>query len=93
MEKIEGYALVTKNGRYLNSDQTGETEVVVLSFSSPDKAQLWSSEKQASFLMLQIIKKNGDMWDFVIDEEDLPVAIVKITKLVHVEPLGNDENE
>lgn len=88
MEKIEGYALINRKEHYLRTEQTGEKEILVLSSSSSDNAHLWLSERQARYAMKQMTERNNDIWEFVIDDTDIPVDVVKVTKLIHVELLS-----
>uniref|UniRef100_A0AB39C7P5 Uncharacterized protein n=1 Tax=Bacillus phage KoopaTroopa TaxID=3234046 RepID=A0AB39C7P5_9CAUD len=80
---IEGYALVTAKGKYLSMEQVASHDIEVLTFSNPDMATLHTLDL-AIQTKKEIINNDG-YWNYSALEEQIPVGIVKITKLIKVE--------
>lgn len=84
MEKVEGYALVNKNGEYLYFEQESETGLQTYSSKSPKDAELYETPETAAFIAINMINGVG-RWQYYYSKEDKPVSIAKVTILAHVE--------
>ncbi|QIW89752.1 hypothetical protein PQE71_gp070 [Bacillus phage Izhevsk] len=83
---VEGYALVTAKGHYLTMEQVASHDIEVLTFANPDMATLHTLDL-AIQTKKEIIDNNG-YWNYSALEEQIPVGIVKITKLIKVEEVA-----
>lgn len=82
-QAVEGYALVSANGKYLSMEQISSHDVEVLTFSNPDMATLFTLDI-AIQTKKEIIDNTG-YYHYSALEEQIPVGIVKITKLIKIE--------
>jgi hypothetical protein len=86
MEKIEGYALINGKGEFLEIEHVlGNPKAIqVFTRKSSEFATLWKKEEEAEEYALDMIELKGK-WDYNMLKEDLPVSLVKVTKLIHLE--------
>lgn len=80
---VEGYALVTAKGKYLTMEQVSSHDIEVLTFSNPDMATLHKLD--VAIQTKKDIISNDGYFHYCALEEQIPVGIVKITKLIKVE--------
>ncbi|AGI11896.1 hypothetical protein X915_gp085 [Bacillus phage vB_BanS-Tsamsa] len=83
---VEGYALVTAKGHYLSLEQVASHDIEVLTFSNPDMATL--HKLGVAIQTKQEIIDNNGYWNYSILEEQIPVGIVKIKKIIKVEEVA-----
>lgn len=84
MEKIEGYALVNKDGKYLYFEQVSNTGLQTHSSKSSAVAELYETPESAAFVAIDMINGSGK-WQYRFLKDDKPVSVAKITILSHAE--------
>lgn len=88
--KIEGYVLVNKNNKYLATEQDMEFEsngtlIWCYQTSNIDQADLFDMVSDARDIKDEINSLKPTNWRYQIEDEEKPVKIVKVTKLIHIE--------
>lgn len=83
---VEGYALVTEKYDYLSMEQVGNRDIEVLTFKNLDMATLLTLGQ--AIQAKEDMVNNSGYWNYCILKEQIPSKIVKITKLIKVEEVG-----
>lgn len=83
LKKIEGYALANKDSKYLHLTQVGHHDISIYSSENVDDATMFDSYNRAKEVGYDI-KFGIGQWNYLLNNNDMPTDIIKITKTVEV---------
>jgi len=87
--KVVGFGLVNKKSEYLYLEQVSSLGIEVYTRENSDGATLFDTEEKAERVGLDIIRGFGnDKWEYMALDEDFPVSVVKVTKIIEEEEVS-----
>jgi hypothetical protein len=86
LSKVVGFGLVNEKSEYLFMEQVSNDGIEVYTREKADNATLFDTHEKAKEVGLDIFCETGQ-WKYMILDEDLPISIVAVTKIIEEEEI------